>query len=228
MLLFPMQFDILTIFPKSFDSVFAESIINRAKEQGLVQINIHDLRKWTNDKRGTVDDKPFGGGAGMLMMVEPIYRALKYLEVYPTRNAKTKVLLTSAAGETWNQKLVEKFQAEVDRIIIICGHYEGIDHRVSEHLIDHEISVGNYVLTGGELPAAIIVDSITRLSPGVLGNPESLVEESHSNESDSVEYPQYTRPATFSTDEGENWEAPEVLLSGNHGQIKEWKASQRA
>lgn len=222
-----MQFDILTIFPNFFDSIFAESIISRARAQDLVKINIHDLRKWTNDKRGTIDDKPFGGGAGMLMMVEPIYKALTELGAYPTRDPKTKVLLTSAAGKAWDQKLAQDYSESIERVIIICGHYEGIDHRVSEHLIDHEISVGNYVLTGGELPAAIIVDSIARLRPGVLGNPDSLTEESHSDEESSLEYPQYTRPADFTTSEGESWGIPEVLLSGNHQQIRDWRKSQQ-
>lgn len=207
------------------EAIFNESILKRGQQAGKIQINVHDLRKWTADERKTVDDRPFGGGPGMLMMVEPIYKALKELGVYPARPENTKVILTSAGGQTWNQQLAQEYSTQVERLIIICGHYEGVDHRVAEHLIDAEVSIGNYVLTGGELPAGIIVDSISRLISGVVGNEESIVEESHTDR-DGKEYPQYTRPATFTTEEGEEWKTPDILLSGNHGAIKEWKASQ--
>lgn len=215
-----MQFDIISIFPSFFESIFKESILKRAQAAGHVSVYVHDLRQWTEDKHHSVDDRPFGGGAGMLMQLEPIYRALKALDVYPTRPEGTEVWLTSAAGEIWNQSLAQAAKP-LKRIVIICGHYEGIDHRVAEHLIDREISIGEFVLTGGELPAAVIVDSITRLIPGVLGNPDSLAEESHND--DALEYPQYTRPAEFITEEGDSWKAPEVLLTGNHAAIKKWQ-----
>lgn len=229
-----MQFDIITLFPKQMEAIFNESILKRGQQSGKIQINIHDLRKWTADERKTVDDRPFGGGPGMLMMVEPIYKALKELGVHTryTNKAdfieqpisKTKVILTSARGETWNQNTAKKYSGEIERLVIICGHYEGVDHRVVEHLVDAEVSIGNYVLTGGELPAGVIVDSIARLVPGVLGNEESLKEESHSFlEDNSKEYPQYTRPATFVTEEGDEWTVPDVLLSGNHAEIKKWQ-----
>lgn len=220
-----MQFDVITLFPQQLEAVFNESILKRAQAAGKVTINIHDLRKWTKDERKTVDDRPFGGGPGMLMMVEPIYLALKELGVYPTRPDNTKVILTSAGGETWSQNLAQKYSSEIERLVIICGHYEGVDHRVAEHLIDAEISIGNYVLTGGELPAAVILDSIIRLIPGVVGNENSIVEESHTDR-EGKEYPQYTRPATFITEEGEEWKTPDVLLSGNHREIQKWRNSQ--
>ena len=216
-----MQFDILTTFPEAF-SYLNESIIKKAQEKGKIKINIHNLRDWASDKHQTTDDTPFGGGAGMLMKVEPIYKALKSLGVYPTRDSKTKVILTSAKGKTWNQQMVTEYSQQLERVVIICGHYEGIDQRVSEFLCDEEISIGNYVLSGGELASMVIVDSISRLITGVLGNEESLKDESHNPEIEA-EYPQYTRPATFKTDEGEEWTIPEVLLSGNHKQIEEWR-----
>jgi tRNA (guanine37-N1)-methyltransferase len=215
-----MQFDIITLFPNLVNAMFSESIIRRAAKQELIQINIHDLRKYTSDPRKSADDKPFGGGPGMLMLLEPIYLALKDIGVYPVRDADTKVILTSAKGETWNQKLAQTYSSDIKRLVIICGHYEGVDHRVNEHLIDGEISIGDYVLTGGELAAAVMVDSIGRLLPGVLGNAQSLIEESHN---DMLEYPQYTRPANFVTAEGETWNVPDILLSGHHAQIEAWK-----
>ncbi len=240
-----MQFDIITLFPKQMEAIVNESILKRGQEAGKIQITIHDLRQWTSDERKTVDDRPFGGGPGMLMMVEPIYKALKALNVYPTRPETTKVFLTSAGGETWNQATAQSYSEQLKRIVLICGHYEGVDQRVIDHLVDGEISIGNYVLTGGELAAGVIVDSISRLVPGVIGNENSLKEESHSSWraeeleskngessgtsspalplSRSKEYPQYTRPASFVTEEGEEWKAPDVLLSGNHAEIEKWK-----
>lgn len=224
-----MRFDIITIFPKSLEAIFGESILAKAQEKGLIEINVHDLRDFTDDKRNTVDDRPFGGGPGMLMMVEPIYKCLKHIGVYPRRNESTKVVLTSASGGTWHQGDAVSFAENIDHLVIICGHYEGVDHRVAEHLVDQQISIGNYVLTGGELPAAILVDSIARLLPGVIGNPDSLADESHNtlssqHEDLDKEYPQFTRPAEFTTEEGENWPVPEVLTSGNHQAIADWKA----
>ncbi len=218
-----MVFDILTTFPNSF-SFLNESIPKRAQEKGLIKINIHNLRKWATDRHETTDDTPFGGGAGMLMKVEPIYKALKELGIYPNRDAKTRVILMSARGKIWAQNLVKDYAESLDRIVIICGHYEGVDHRVVEHLIDDEISVGNYVLSAGELASMIIIDSVSRLVKGVLGNENSLLEESH-NDAFDAEYPQYTRPASFKTDEGEEWGIPDVLLSGDHKKIADWRKS---
>ncbi len=216
-----MRFDILTTFPGSFSAI-QESILKKASEKGLVEINIHNLRDYTLDKHKTTDDSPFGGGAGMLMKVEPIYRALKAIGVYPKKDNKTKIILTSAKGTTWNQSLAKEWSTNLDRVVIICGHYEGVDHRVVEHLVDMEVSIGNYVLSGGEIPAMILVDSISRLLKGVLGNEESIVNESHSDNFE-LEYPQYTRPSTFNTEEGEQWNIPSILLSGDHKKIADWQ-----
>lgn len=216
-----LQIDIITLFPEMVTAMLGDSIIARAQEEGKVKIEAHNLRKWTKDTRKTVDDHPFGGGPGMLMMVEPIYLALKDLGV-KRGGSGTKIVLTSARGNTWKQTTAHAWSTDLTRLVIICGHYEGVDQRVSDHLIDEEVSIGNYVLTGGELAAGVLVDSITRLLPGVLGNEASLVEESH-NEAGESEYPQYTRPATFTTEEGETWETPAILLSGNHAAIKKWQ-----
>lgn len=206
-----MKIDIITLFPKMFKGPFDESIIKRAQEKSLVEINVHDLRKWGLEKRKTVDDRPYGGGVGMVLMVEPIYKTLKELK---TKNSK--VILLSPQGKTFNQKSAEKL-AKSEHLILVAGHYEGFDERIREHLIDEEISIGNYVLTGGELPAMVIIDSIVRLIPGVLEKEEAVHFESFSLEN-VLEYPQYTRPADF-----KGWKVPEILLSGNHQQIKKWR-----
>lgn len=215
-----MRFDILTTFPNSF-SALQESIVKRAQEKSIIELYIHNLRDFSLDKHKTTDDSPFGGGAGMLMKIEPIYLALKSLGVYPKKDSKTKIILTSAKGTPWSQSMAQEFSTELDRVVIICGHYEGVDNRVSEHLIDQEISIGNYVLSGGEIPSMVIVDSIARLVDGVLGNKESIIKESHSQDFNK-EYPQYTRPAVFKTEEGVELKVPDVLLSGNHALIDKW------
>lgn len=214
-----MKIDIITLFPKMFEGPFAESIVKRAQDKGLIEIQIHDLRKWTNDKRKTVDDKPFGGGVGMVMKVEPVYRAIKELQT-----KESLVVYTTPQGKKLEQSLSNKFSTH-SHLIILCGHYEGLDERVIENLVDVEVSIGDYILTGGELPAMVIVDSIARLIPGVLGK-----EESHQNESFAevggnklLEYPHYTQPAEFITDEGEKWTVPDVLLSGHHENIERWR-----
>lgn len=217
-----MRFDILTTFPSMVDAMLGDSIVGKARAKGLIEVNPVNLRDFAEDKHKSTDERIFGGGPGMLMLVEPIYKALKHLNVYPTRPAGTEVWLTAANGDLWEQKLAQQSSTELKHIIIICGHYEGVDYRVIEHLVDRQVSIGKYVLSGGELAAGVIVDSISRLLPGVLGNPDSLAEESHNDGLDH-EYPQYTRPAVFTTDEGENWAAPEVLLSGNHAAIKQWQ-----
>lgn len=216
-----MRFDIITIFPQIFDSYFGESIISRARKNKLVEINVHNLRDWTADKHRTVDDTPYGGGAGMILKVEPVYKAVESIK----KISKTRTILFSAKGKKYSQADARRL-AKYDNLILICGRYEGVDERVAAHIADEEISIGEYVLTGGEIPAMILVDSITRLIPGVLGNPESLSEESFSFSSNTkhqasdakLEYPQYTKPEEF-----QGWKVPEILLSGNHGEIKKWR-----
>jgi len=212
-----MKIDILTLFPEMFKGPFDESILKRAQKKKLVEIKIHNLRKWADDKRSTVDNRSFGGGTGMILMIEPIDKALEEIKKSASRNIKKrKIILLSASGKSFNQKKAKELSKE-DHLIFICGHYEGIDERVKEHLVDEEISVGDYVLTGGELPAMMIIDSIVRLIPNVLEKPNVTKEESFSFSS-LVEYPQYTRPANF-----KGWKIPKILLSGNHQKIKEWR-----
>ena len=203
-----------------FNSPLSLSMLKRASDKQLAEYYIHNLRDWTDDNHKTVDDKPFGGGPGMVMMVEPLYRAVT--EIKTKLEKKTvKVIITSASGQKFTQANAESF-SKLDALIIICGHYEGVDARVAEHLADLEISIGDYVLTGGELPALVISDATIRLLPGVLGNEESLKEESH-GENFSGEYPQYTRPADFKTADGKIWSIPDVLLSGDHAKIAAWR-----
>ena len=206
-----MKIDILTLFPKMFAGPFDESIIKRAQEKNLVQVQVHDLRNWGKDERKTVDDRPYGGGPGMVLMVEPIDLALKNF-----KKKNTKVILLSAKGKTYNQQKAQELSKE-KHLILICGHYEDVDQRVVDNLIDEEISIGNFVLTGGEIPAMVIVDSVVRLLPKVLGAEEGLNEESHSKPG-YIEYPQYTRPPIY-----KGWNVPEVLLKGNHAEIEKWR-----
>ncbi|KKQ14695.1 MAG: tRNA (guanine-N(1)-)-methyltransferase [Candidatus Moranbacteria bacterium GW2011_GWE1_36_7] len=208
-----MRFDIITIFPKIFASYFGESIVKRAKEKGIVEINIHNLRDYSTNKHHNVDDTPYGGGAGMVMQVEPIYRAVADIQ---KANLKTRTILFSAKGKRYKQKDAKRL-SQYDQLIFVCGRYEGVDERVAEHVVDEEISIGDFVLTGGEIPAMLVVDSISRLLPGVLGNDQSAVEESHSEEG-YLEFPQYTKPEKFL-----KWEVPSILLSGNHGEIERWR-----
>lgn len=223
-----MKFDIITIFPKIFGSYFNESILKRAQEKELIEIKIHNLRDFTDDERRTIDDTPYGGGAGMVLKIEPIFRCLQSLKLqnpndksqinpkFKIPNLKSRIILFSAKGKTFNQDTAKRL-SKYDNLIMICGRYEGVDERVKENLIDEEISIGDYVLTGGEIPAMIAVDSISRLLPGVLGNDESAQNESHS-QSGILEHPQYTRPEEF-----QNWKVPEILLSGNHAEIEKWR-----
>lgn len=210
-----MTIDILTLFPEMFRGPFDESIIKRAQTKSLIEIKIHNLRDWTEDKRGTVDDKPYGGGVGMVLMVEPIYKALQALKP-KDKNLKPKIILLSAGGKVFNQNKAQEF-SKIDHLILICGHYEGVDQRVIDHLVDEEISIGDYVLTGGELPAMVVVDAVTRLITGVLEKPEATQFESFSKKT-PLEYPQYTRPEDF-----QDWKVPDILLSGNHKKIEEWR-----
>lgn len=214
-----LQIDIITIFPNMFDGVFADSIIKRAVQKDLVKINVHDLRSWTEDSRKTVDDKPYGGGPGMIMMVEPFYKAIREIRMH--KFPDTNIILTSAKGKRYTQENAQQF-SKCKQLIILCGRYEGIDERVSKNLADTRVSVGEAVYTGGEIPAMAITDSVTRLIPGVLGNSDSLSQESFSAEI-KQEYPQYTRPAEFHTQEGDIWKVPDVLLSGDHAKIEKWR-----
>lgn len=223
-----MKIDILTLFPKMFTGPFDESIIKRAQEKEIIEINIHNLRKWATDKHKTVDDRPFGGGAGMVLKVEPVYRALKELEEkhdsIETCAEQSRSILMTPQGKKLEQNLSKKFSTQ-SHLIIICGHYEGIDERIRTNLADYEISIGDYVLTGGELPSMVFIDSIVRLIPGVVGKEESIQTESFQEAEGKtlLEYPQYTQPAEFETDEGEKWSVPEILLSGHHANIERWR-----
>ena len=212
-----MRFDILTIFPAMFESYFSESIIKRARERGLLDIRVHDLRQWSEDKHHKVDDRPFGGGPGMVMAVGPFFRALKKIK----KAGKTRVVLLSAKGKKFSHKEAVRL-ARYKQVILLCGRYEGVDERVASELADEELSIGDYVLTGGELPAMAVVDAVSRQVPGVLGKAESLVQESHSEEG-VTEYPQYTRPEIFSPKKGVNWKVPKILLSGDHKKIAAWR-----
>jgi len=206
------KFDIITIFPKTIEEYINTGIIRIAREKGLVEINVHDLRKWTTDKHKTVDDTPYGGGPGMIMKIEPIYNAIKEL-----KKKNTLVAITTPKGEQLKQKKLVEFSKEKDlHMIILCGRYEGFDQRIHDHLVDYEFSVGEYVLSGGELPALVLIDGITRLIPGVLGNELSLEEETFND--NSLEYPQYTKPEDFN-----GWKVPDVLLSGNHKEIEDYR-----
>ncbi len=212
-----MRFDIITIFPQIFDSYFGESIIKRAKEKNVIEIGVHNLREYSTNKHRNVDDTPAGGGAGMVMQVQPIFDCVNAIKKDAKDGMqKTRTILFSAKGKRYTQKDAHRL-AEYDQLIFICGRYEGVDERVAEHVADEEISIGDFVLTGGEIPAMLVVDSIARLLPGVLGNDQSAIEESHSEEG-YLEFPQYTKPEEFN-----GWKIPEVLLGGNHSEIEKWR-----
>lgn len=219
-----MHFDIITIFPHIFDSYFNESILGRAKKNNIINIDVHNLRDWALDKHHTTDDTPYGGGAGMVMKVEPIYKAIEAIKSAKLNKSKNRIILFSAKGKRYTQADARRL-AEYDNLILICGRYEGVDERVAEHLADEEISIGDYVLTGGEIPAMVLTDSVARLIPGVLGNEESFREESHKEEG-YLEHAQYTKPEIFSIKDAtgeKDWKVPEVLLSGNHAKIEKWR-----
>ena len=207
-----IKFDVLSIFPEMFSSPLNFSLLKKAQEKGLLNICLHDIRNWANDKHKMTDDAPYGGGCGMVMKVEPVEKALAAIR---SPDDDSLVVLMTPQGETFNQKIAAQL-AEKKQIIIICGRYEGVDERIRKHLVDREISIGDYILTGGELAALVLIDAVSRLIPDVLGNPQSTLSESFSY--NLLEYPQYTRPAEY-----KGWPVPEVLLSGNHAQIELWR-----
>lgn len=218
-----MKITIITAFPGSF-SFLKESIPMRAQKKNKVQIEYLNLIDFGKGKWNKIDDRPYGGGEGMLMQVEPIYKALKSIGVYPDRDKNTKVLITTARGQEWTQSIAEKYASKVNHMVIICGHYEGVDHRVVEEFVDAEISIGRYILSGGELGAMVIADSIIRLLPDVLGNEISPKNETKfESEFKLAEHPQYTRPAIFKTKEGKELSVPDILLSGDHKELEAWK-----
>jgi tRNA (guanine37-N1)-methyltransferase len=238
-----MRFDIITIFPEFFSGPLDYGIVRRARESNLIDVSVHDLRAFTHDRHRTVDDRPFGGGEGMVMKCEPLFEAVESLVPPETRAtpefANTAVVLLSAAGKLFRQATARRF-TKLDRVVLICGRYEGVDERVAQHLATDEISIGDYVLSGGELAAALILDSVTRLIPGAVGNADSTVNESFSanaatahddvlpaiatgNTSTNrthgiLDYPHYTRPPSF-----RGWDVPEVLIGGNHEHIRRWR-----
>ena len=208
-----MKIDVLTLFPAMFAGPLDESIIMRARKAGLLELNIHQLRDWTHDRHKTVDDRPFGGGPGMLMKPEPLFEAVESL-----RRENTKVILLSPAGRKFSQAIARELAEQKD-LLLVTGHYEGFDERVREMLADDELSIGDYVLTNGALPAMVIIDAVTRLLPGVLGDDESAADESFSR--GLLEYPQYTRPAEY-----RGLKVPDVLVSGHHAEIEKWRRDQ--
>lgn len=214
-----MQFDIISIFPEIFNFYFKESLISRALKKKLIKIKVHNLRDWASDKHKTVDDKPFGGGLGMVMKIEPIYRAVNALQLR-NRN-KSKIVLFSPRGKKFNQRIAYQF-SKLDQLILICGRYEGVDERVAKYIADIKLSIGDYVLMGGEIPAMTVIETVSRLIPGVIAK-EQLLKERVTSEKGFVEYPQYTRPEIFITKDGKKLRVPKILLSGNHQEIEKWR-----
>ena len=220
-----MTFHVVTIFPEFFRGPFEHGVIQRAQKAGLIEIRVHDLRTWTQDRHRTVDDRPFGGGEGMVLKPEPLFDAVE--AVWPERSGlagnargdpRRRVILLSAQGRRFDQAKARELSA-VPELLLICGRYEGVDERVAEHLADEELSIGDYVLSGGELAAAVVIDAVARLQEGVLGNEDSAVFESFGESADGLlDCPQYTRPAEF-----RGWRVPETLLGGNHEQIRRWR-----
>jgi tRNA (guanine37-N1)-methyltransferase len=208
-----VKIDVLTLFPAMFAGPLDESIVKRARDTGLVDLKIHNLRDWTHDRHKTVDDRPFGGGPGMLLKPEPLFEAIESL-----KREKTRVILLSPAGRQFNQAIAREL-AQRDDLLLVTGHYEGFDERVRESLADDELSIGDYVLTNGALPAMVVIDAVVRLLPGALGDDESSHDESFSQ--GLLEYPQYTRPAEF-----RGMKVPDVLVSGNHAEIEKWRREQ--
>lgn len=211
-----MRMDVLTLFPEMFEGVFRSSILGKAHEKQIVKLRTINFRDYANNKHNTVDDYPYGGGGGMVLKAEPIFTAVE--DLADSEAPRPRVILLCPQGETFTQAKAEELAKE-DHLIFICGHYEGYDERIREHLVTDELSIGDYVLTGGELPAMVMIDSIARLLPGVLGNETSAVTDSFST--GLLEYPHYTRPAEF-----RGWKVPDVLLSGHHAKVEEWRKQQ--
>ena len=234
-----MTFDVITIFPEIFNSFLRESLIARAQKKGLIKIRVHNLRKWTKDRHKTVDDRPFGGGLGMVLKIEPIYKAVQSLKSKIKSRAlrqqgeareengvlcdyqKSKIILFTPRGKKFTQKMAYRF-SKLDQLIMICGRYEGVDERVAKNIADMELSIGDYDLMGGELPAMVVIETIARLVPGVIAKTR-LLKERITKEKGFIEYPQYTRPEVFSPKKGLFWKVPKVLISGHHKKIEEWR-----
>ncbi len=213
-----MKFDIITIFPEIFASWSKESLIARAQKKKLLKIKAHNLRKWAKDRHKTVDDRPFGGGLGMVLKVEPIFKAVQKLKGRSRTPSKRKVILFTPRGKKFNQKMAYKF-SKLEQMILICGRYEGVDERVAKHIADEKVSIGDYDLMGGEVAAMIVMETVARLIPGVIGKPQ-LLKERITKSRGFIEYPQYTRPEVFDPGKGKKkWRAPKVLLSGHHKKI---------
>ena len=213
-----MIFHLLTIFPEFFEGPFAHGVVKRGKDAGLLDIRIHNLRDWTHDRHRTVDDRPFGGGEGMVLKPEPLFDAVE--SIWPQREEGRKAVLLSASGRLFDQAMANRFSQDRE-LLLICGRYEGVDERVAAHLADEEVSIGNYVLSGGELAAAVIIDAVARLLPGVLGNDTSAAFDSFQESGHGeglLDCPHWTRPAEF-----RGWKVPEVLLNGNHEEIRRWR-----
>jgi tRNA (guanine37-N1)-methyltransferase len=213
-----MRVDVLTLFPEMFEGVFSSSILGKARDKGLVALNTVNFRDYANNKHNTVDDYPYGGGGGMVLKAEPIFTAVEAITDSLSAVKPPRIILMCPQGEPFSQRKAEELSQE-EHLIFICGHYEGYDERIREHLVTDELSIGDYVLTGGELPAMVIIDSVARLLPGVLGNETSAVTDSFST--GLLEYPHYTRPVQF-----RDWEVPDILLSGHHANIEQWRRRQ--
>jgi len=225
-----IRFNIITIFPEAFDSYFNSSLLKKAQEKGLIKINFINPRDFTTDKHKTVDERPFGGGPGMVMKIEPIFKAVKAIQ-NKIKGKKARIILFSVKGKKFEQKTAERL-AKYQNLIMICGHYEGIDERTVKYIADEEISIGDYVLTGGEIPAMILVDAVSRLIPGVLGKEESIETKRWQKEfkGELISCPVYSRPAVFYPEpknQKKKWLVPKVLLSGDHKKIKEWRRRNR-
>ncbi len=217
-----MVFDVITLFPEIFNSFLKESLIARAQKKGLIKIRAHNLRKWAKDRHKTADDRPFGGGLGMVLKIEPIFKAVTEIKrKAKSEKRKAKVILFTPRGKKFNQQIAYKL-SKLNQIIMICGRYEGVDERVAKHIADMELSIGDYDLMGGELPAMVAIETVARLIPGVLGKP-ALLAERITKAKGFIEYPQYTRPEIFECKKGVKWGVPKVLLSGHHKKIAEWR-----
>jgi tRNA (guanine37-N1)-methyltransferase len=216
-----MKFEVFTLLPEVFPPYLESSILQRARQRGLIDVRVHNIRDYTHDRHHTTDDTPYGGGGGMVMKPEPVFEAVESVLGFtsnPTQPAPVPVILLTPQGRVFTQRVAEELAAH-ERIALLCGRYEGVDERIREHLVTDEISIGDYVLTGGELPALMIIDAVSRLMPGVLGDPTGAEDDSHSM--GLLEYPHYTRPPEF-----RGWQVPEILLSGDHAKIEKWRREQ--